>query len=94
MMNRINSINHLNHLTQLNDSDMARTVRKAIDGYFNDLDGEKASGVYDMVINCVEKPLLESVLTRVRGNQTHAAQMLGLNRNTLRKKMKAHGIKF
>ena len=39
-----------------------RFVRKAIDGYFKDLDGEKARGVYDMVINCVEKPLLESVL--------------------------------
>jgi len=77
-----------------NDGDMARTVRRAIDGYFKDVEGEKVCGVYDMVINSVEKPLLESVLTRVRGNQTHAAQMLGLNRNTLRKKMKAHGIKF
>ena len=55
--------------------------------------GERARGVYDMVINCVEKPLLESVLHRVQGNQTHAAEMLGINRNTLRKKMKAHGIK-
>jgi Fis family transcriptional regulator len=47
-----------------------------------------------MVINCVEKPLLESVLHRVQGNQTHAAIMLGINRNTLRKKMRVHGIKF
>jgi Fis family transcriptional regulator len=78
----------------INENEMARVVRRAIDGYFKDLDGEKASGVYDMVINCIEKPLLESVLNRVRGNQTHAAQMLGLNRNTLRKKMKSHGIKF
>lgn len=78
----------------MNENEMARVVRKAIDGYFKDLDGERASGVYDMVINCVEKPLLESVLTRVQGNQTHAAEMLGINRNTLRKKMKAHGIKF
>ncbi|MND00858.1 DNA-binding protein Fis [compost metagenome] len=69
-------------------------MRKAIDGYFRDLDGEKASGVYDMVIHCVEKPLLESVLHRVKGNQTHAAEMLGINRNTLRKKIKVHGIKF
>ncbi len=78
----------------LNDNEVTRVVRKAIDGYFRDLDGEKARGVYDMVIGCVEKPLLESVLHKVRGNQTHAAQMLGINRNTLRKKMKAHGIKF
>jgi Fis family transcriptional regulator len=78
----------------MNENEMARVVRRAIDGYFKDLDGERARGVYDMVINCVEKPLLESVLHRVQGNQTHAAQMLGINRNTLRKKMKAHGIKF
>ena len=78
----------------INDNEMARVVRKAIDVYFKDLDGERARGVYDMVINCVEKPLLESVLHRVHGNQTHAAEMLGINRNTRRKKMKAHGIKF
>lgn len=78
----------------INENDMARVVRKAIDGYFKDLDGEKARGVYDMVIHCVEKPLLESVLHRVKGNQTHAAEMLGINRNTLRKKIKVHGIKF
>ena len=78
----------------INENEMARMVRKAIEGYFRDLDGEKPCTVYDMVINCVEKPLLESVLHRVRGNQTHAAEMLGINRNTLRKKMKVHGIKF
>jgi len=77
----------------MNDNEMARVVRRAIEGYFKDLDGERASGVYDMVINCVEKPLLETVLQQLRGNQSHAAQVLGINRNTLRKKMKAHGIK-
>ena len=71
----------------INENEMARVVRRAIDGYFKDLDGERARGVYDMVINCVEKPLLESVLHRVQGNQTHAAQMLGINRNTLRKRL-------
>lgn len=75
------------------DTDLARSVRKAVDGYFRDLDGEKAQGVYDMVINCVERPLIEAILLRVEGNQTHAAEMLGINRNTLRKKMKTHGIK-
>ena len=77
----------------MNDTEMARMVRRAIDGYFRDLDGGKPCHVYDMVINSVEKPLLESVLHRVRGNQTHAAAMLGINRNTLRKKMRVHGIK-
>ncbi len=78
----------------INENEMARMVRRAIEGYFRDLDGEKPCAVYDMVINCVEKPLLESVLHRVRGNQSPAAEMLGINRNTLRKKMRVHGIKF
>ena len=77
-----------------NENDMTRMVRRAIEGYFRDLDGEKPCHVYNMVINCVEKPLIESVLHRVRGNQSHAAAMLGINRNTLRKKMRVHGIKF
>ena len=75
------------------ENELSLTVRKVMRQYFKDLDGEKARGVYDMVINSVEKPLLESVLNKLRGNQSHAAQVLGINRNTLRKKMKAHGIK-
>ena len=75
------------------ETELARSVRKAVDGYFRDLDGEKPGDVYEMVISCVERPLIEAVLSRVDGNQTHAAQMLGINRNTLRKKMKTHGIK-
>ena len=77
----------------MNENEMARMVRKAIDGYFRDLDGEKPSSVYDMVINCVEKPLLESVLHRVKGNQTHAAEMLGISERALRYKLKKYGIR-
>jgi Fis family transcriptional regulator len=46
-----------------------------------------------MVVGCVEKPLLQVILDHAQGNQTRAAEILGLNRNTLRKKMKTHGIK-
>jgi Fis family transcriptional regulator len=77
----------------INENEIARCVRKAMDGYFRDLDGERPCAIYDMVISSVEKPLLEMVLHRVEGNQTHAAQLLGLNRNTLRKKIKENGIK-
>jgi Fis family transcriptional regulator, factor for inversion stimulation protein len=77
----------------INENEMARYVRKALKEYFKDLDGEDpCCEMYDMVMNCVEKPLLEMVLEHVGGNQTRAAEMLGINRNTLRKKMQQHGI--
>ena len=77
----------------VNENDMARYVRKTLKEYFKDLDGEKpCCGMYDMVIDCVEKPLLEMVLEHVAGNQTRASEVLGINRNTLRKKMQQHGI--
>ncbi len=77
----------------INENDMARYVRKALKEYFQDLDGEEpCCELYEMVMNCVEKPLLEMVLTQVGGNQTRASEMLGINRNTLRKKMQLHGI--
>jgi len=78
----------------INESEIARIVRRTLDGYFRDLDGEKPTAIYDMVISCVEKPLIEVVLTRVDGNQTMAATLLGMNRNTLRKKIKVYGIKY
>lgn len=77
----------------INENEIDRTVRKAMERYFKDLDGEKTCGVYDMVIRCVEKPLIESVLRHSEGNQTRAAELLGMNRNTLRKKMRAYRIK-
>jgi len=77
----------------INENDVARHVRKALKEYFRDLDGEPpCCSLYDMVMDCVEKPLIEMVLEHVGGNQTHAADMLGINRNTLRKKMLQHGI--
>ncbi|HCI53857.1 MAG TPA: Fis family transcriptional regulator [Gallionella sp.] len=77
----------------MNENEMARYVRQALTEYFSDLDGEEPGcDVYDMVMNCVEKPLVEMVLAQVGGNQSQAAAMLGINRNTLRKKMTLHGI--
>lgn len=75
------------------DNDVSRSVRRAVDAYLKDLDGEKPCAVYDMVMHCVERPMLEAVLQRVKGNQTHAAQVLGINRSTLRKKLLQYGIK-
>ncbi len=78
----------------LDENDIARYVRKAVNEYFKDLDGEVPScSVFDMVMNCVEKPLIETVMHHADGNQTRAADLLGINRNTLRKKIIEHGIK-
>ena len=63
-----------------------------LDQYFNDLDGDQASAIYEMVINTVEKPLLLYIMNKTEGNQSKAAKMLGLNRNTLRKKLKQFNL--
>lgn len=73
---------------RLNGSnEIGRSVERSVDEYFRRLDGEPPHGIYDMVIAHVERALLASMLDRSNGNQTHAAEMLGLNRNTLRAKL-------
>ncbi|HLB16040.1 MAG TPA: helix-turn-helix domain-containing protein [Burkholderiales bacterium] len=74
-------------------SEISETVRKSLERYFKDLDGERPRSIYDMVLKNVEKPMLETVLDKAEGNQTIAAEMLGINRNTLRKKIQQHKIK-
>ena len=63
-----------------------------LDQYFNDLDGDEPTAIYEMVINTVEKPLLLYIMNKTEGNQSKAAKMLGLNRNTLRKKLKHYNL--
>lgn len=75
---------HIDHLSQ--------AIHLAMQQYFQDLDGEKPCALYELFLNRVEKPLLEFILEQTNGNQSRAAELLGLNRNTLRKKMKCHGI--
>jgi Fis family transcriptional regulator, factor for inversion stimulation protein len=73
-------------------NEIALCVAQALDRYFADLDGERPVGIYDMVLRQVERPMLESVLRQAQGNQTLAAEMLGINRNTLRRKLADHGL--
>ena len=74
------------------DNELTSTVRKVMRQYFKDLDGEKCTGIYEMVVCAVERPMLEVVMFQAQGNQTRAAELLGLNRNTLRKKLQQHGL--
>jgi len=73
---------------RLNGSnEIGRSIERSLDEYFRKLDGEPPHGVYDMVIGHVERALLASMLERAQGNQTQAADMLGMNLNTLRAKL-------
>ena len=83
---------HRSERSDARENELSSTVRKVMRQYFKDLDGEKCTGIYDMVVAAVEKPMLEVVMFQAHGNQTRAAEMLGVNRNTLRKKLQQHGI--
>jgi Fis family transcriptional regulator len=73
---------------QLNGTNaIVDAVERSLNEYFDRLDGEPARNVYDMVIDRVEKAMLGCVMQRVDGNQTQAADLLGMNRNTLRAKL-------
>ena len=74
------------------NNSIEQCVRESLQSYFRDLDGEAPDGVYDMVVRLVEKPLLEVVMSQADNNQSRAAEWLGLNRNTLRKKLVEHKL--
>lgn len=71
---------------------ISEAVQLALENYFAQMNGHKVDRLYDLVINEVEKPLLECVMYHCRGNQTKAATVLGINRGTLRKKLKQYEI--
>ncbi len=67
-------------------------VRNSLEVYFRDLRGTEPDSMHDMLVRAVEKPLLEVVMEHADNNQSKAAQWLGLNRNTLRKKLLEHKL--
>ena len=67
-------------------------VRESLEQYFKDLRGAEPHSVHDMVILTVEKPLLDVVMKQADGNQSKAADWLGVNRNTLRRKLVEHKL--
>lgn len=67
-------------------------VTQALADYFEQLEGHPAANLYDMLMTEVEVPLLKATLTHTNGNQSRAAEILGINRGTLRKKLKLYGL--
>jgi len=94
--NSENSINELNENNAFNSNDENFTLRESVElamkNYFTQLDNEQPSNIYELVLAEVEAPLMEAVMAYTQGNQTKASQVLGLNRGTLRKKLKTHGL--
>ena len=74
------------------NSNIEASVRESLLRYFDDLAGEAPEDMYEMVLRLVEKPLLEVVMQQAENNQSRAADWLGLNRNTLRKKLVEHKL--
>jgi len=67
-------------------------VRDNLETYFRDLDGEEPHSMHEMLVKLVEKPLFEVVMREAQGNQSKAAEWLGINRNTLRRKLTDHKL--
>ncbi|KAF0191989.1 MAG: Fis family transcriptional regulator factor for inversion stimulation protein [Gammaproteobacteria bacterium] len=71
---------------------LASSVRVSLERYLSDLDGHSPDNLYQMVLEEIERPLFEIVMQFTGGNQSKAAEMLGINRGTLRKKLGQHNI--
>ena len=71
---------------------IADSVRTTLEQYFDDLRGAEPQAVHDLIIRAAEKPLLEVVMRHAQGNQSKAAAWLGINRNTLRRKLLEHQL--
>ncbi|WP_371358859.1 DNA-binding transcriptional regulator Fis [Salmonella enterica] len=74
------------------DSPSLDSVKQALKNYFAQLNGQDVNDLYELVLAEVEQPLLDMVMQYTRGNQTRAALMMGINRGTLRKKLKKYGM--
>lgn len=75
-----------------NRQTLRECVTTSLEDYFNKVDHEHISNLYELVLSEVEAPLLACVMQQTRSNQSKASAMLGLNRGTLRKKLKKYGM--
>jgi len=71
---------------------LEQSVRDNLERYFDDLGDSQPHDILSMVVHCVERPVLEVALEKANSNQSKAAEMLGITRSTLRKKLQAHNI--
>ena len=81
-----------NKLTNRRQQCLSDSVRESLESYFETLDGHDTSNLYELFLQQVEKPLLEVVLDKTRGNISRASALLGMNRGTLRNRLKKYNI--
>ncbi|MGY8790698.1 MAG: DNA-binding transcriptional regulator Fis [Pseudomonadales bacterium] len=84
--------NNTNTVGQTNNQTIRESVATSLTEYFNKVDHENINELYELVLSEMEAPLLEKVMHYTRSNQSKASAMLGLNRGTLRKKLKKYGM--
>ena len=75
-----------------NEKPLCKHTEDALDQYFDALNGDRPGDLYDLVIGEVERPLFKAVMDFTQGNQSQAAGILGINRGTLRKKLRTYSI--
>ena len=75
-----------------NNKSIEECIRANLETYFRDLNGTDPAGMYEMLVKAAERPLLDVVMQKADQNQSRAAEWLGLNRNTLRKKLVEHQL--
>ncbi len=71
---------------------LSKCVRDALNAYLENMDGHEIKGLYGLVMEEFERPLFETILRHANGNLSHAAKMLGMTRNTLRKRLTDYSI--
>ncbi len=95
---RVNSdvltVSTVNSQDQVTQKPLRDSVKQALKNYFAQLNGQDVNDLYELVLAEVEQPLLDMVMQYTRGNQTRAALMMGINRGTLRKKLKKYGMNW
>ena len=79
-------------MAMTNKKHIEECVRESLEGYFRDLRGVEPTAMHEMILGVVEKPLLDVVMKHAGGNQSRAAEWLGINRNTLRRKLVEHKL--
>lgn len=92
-MNTVSKVIELKNIhPQTETACLSESVRTSLVQYLKDLDGNHPGNLYDMVLRQVEEPLLQIVMDYVDGNQSKAAECLGINRGTLRKKLQTYNL--